>query len=234
MSESGSNIHNLASHTEQSNSVRLIYTMFRDKPNTLCCKLHNGFYLAKVSRSDGLLRFTETDMHSIVRSVLFMHAFEVSTSDSMLDMINTGQSKQIKIDDIEITRPKPLTLRTARYVLDTLFGKNFTMITRHAVNKVMLEYMREWRYFVVGTPIRVPSANDFIKIYRFANVVSPCYSDVTAFINTNIDDHKVFLQTAVKRLDRLNEKRNTLKRRAARSTDRNVALVDMMNACEHA
>lgn len=233
MSESGSNINNLASHTEQSNNMRLIYTMFRDKPNTLCCKLHNGFYLAKVSRSDDLLRFTETDMHSIVRSVLFMYAFEVSPRDSMLDMINTGQSMQIKIDDIEITRPKLLTARIIRYVLDTLFGKNFTMITRHAVSKVMLEYMREWRYFVVGTPIRVPSANDFIKIYRFANVVSPRYSDVTHFINTNLDDHKVFLQTAVKRLDRLNEKRNALKRRAARSANRNVTLANMTNASEH-
>lgn len=202
MAESGSNVGVGSVQVEQPNSVRLIYTLLSLRPTGIPhCELSNGFYLAKVARSDERLRFTETDMSSIVRTILFMYAFDVTPKDSMLDMINHGSMSEITHRDIRRRTPKPLSLSTARRLLDSLFGEHFATVVRRAVYRTLCEYMREWRYFGVGIAIRVPSVNDFIKIYRFVNIISPKYSDATNFINNNVRDNKVCLQTAKKRLN---------------------------------
>lgn len=188
-------------HTEQPNSVRLIYTLSRHPPKYRYCLLKTGFYLAKVPRSDELMRFTETDMFAIVRTMLFVHVFGVTATDPMLDMINSGHMRDIANETLFAQTPKPLTVKLACAILDSLFGENFSTIVRRPVRRVMLEYTQIWRYFKVGVTISLPSTSDFIKIYRFGNVISPEYSDATAFVNNNLLDHKVFLQGAVKRLD---------------------------------
>lgn len=202
MAESGSSVGVGSVQVEQPNSVRLIYTLLNLRPTDIPhCELSNGFYFAKVTRSDERLRFTETDMSSIVRTILFMYAFDVTPKNSMLDMINHGDVSEITRRDIKRHTPKSLSLSTARLLLDSLFGEHFATVARRAVYRTLCEYMREWRYFGVGATIRVPSANDFIKIYRFVNIISPKYSDVTNFINNNIKDNKMYLQTANKRLN---------------------------------
>lgn len=97
--------------------------------------------------------------------------------------------------------PKLLTVRVASYVLDQLFGRNFSVIVRRLVRIVVMEYMEIWRYYNVGMSVKYPSAQDFVKIYRFINVVAPTYSAPTMFINTNIYDRKIPLQNARKTLN---------------------------------
>ena len=188
-----------AVRVDQANGARLIYSLFETPPNCVYCRLINGFYFAKIPRSDERVRFTEREMLTITRTVLFMYVFNASPNNSMLDMINFNNMDTVEIDDLSIV-PKELTTSTAVHILDTLFGENFSMIVRRPIRMVMMEYIRNWRYYGVGETIQIPSIDDFIKVYRFVNVASPSYSQPTAFVNNNSADHKIHLQKAKKLL----------------------------------
>lgn len=181
--------------TEQANSVRLIYSLTKCRPKQprLFCKLTNGLYLSKIPRTDERLRFTEADIRSIVRTILFMYVFDVSPRKSMLDLVNTGTLDTITDRDMA-DRPRELTTRTAKRVLDELIGANFSVIARKPVRAVIGEYMKCWRYYNLGVKVSTPNAKDFIKIYRFINTVLADYSQPTLFINSNLNDHKIHLQ----------------------------------------
>lgn len=191
-----------AARAEQANSVRLIYTMSRTRPKTLLhCHLVNGFYFSKIPRTDERLRFVEREMQSIIRTVLFMYVFETGTKTELIDLINRGEElHEISEQDMRKT-PKPLSVRVASHVLDQLFGRNFSVIVRRLVRIVVMEYMEVWRYYNVGVSVKYPSVQDFVKIYRFINVVAPTYSTPTMFINTNVHDRKIPLQNARKILN---------------------------------
>lgn len=54
--------------------------------------LSNGFCFSKQARSDEKIRFSEQDMFGVVRTVTFIHVFNVTTEFSILDIINSGKA----------------------------------------------------------------------------------------------------------------------------------------------
>lgn len=194
------------------NGVRGIYTLCPTEPTTCrrnnWCRMRNGFYLLKTAKTDEKVRYTYSEMTAIVRTVLFMYAFDHAPSCSMLELINSDEPYELDEDRLlrrlmDNRGPRELCLETIRALLDELFGENFTTVTALQVNGVYHEYKRVWRYAVCGVSFLVPSSADYVLLQRFVNAPLASYTDATLFVNTNLNDHQIMLQSNPKRLDRL-------------------------------
>lgn len=160
------------------------------------CHLKNNGYLTKVSRSDEKIRYTETDMYAIVRTVLFMYCYKISPNESLDTIITTGE---LSYTDTNIpNHTQMLDLKTAIELLDSLFGDNFSNVVSRVVIKCINEYKYIWRLYPYASKIVFPSASDFIKLARFVNVSTFAHSKITQFILNNSMDNKIPLQSNVK------------------------------------
>lgn len=190
-------------YNNQTNGSRLIYTINdyieADTTNTVSewCYLKNGFCFTKVARSDEKVRYTESDMHAIIRTVLFIEVFRIGPNETLLELINTGQvSYPSNID----YRARRLTLRNARKLLDSLFGDQFSVVVRRVLLICYHEYQTKWQYYPFVSSVAAPSASDVIKMCRFVNATTSRYSNPTQFLVNNSVDHKIYLQSQVKYL----------------------------------
>lgn len=187
----------------QANSARFIYTISSTKPsldpkyeNIPFCHLKNGFYFTKEARSDEKVRYTETDMESIIRTVLFIYVFEVSTEDSLLEIINSGEVTYNLDGPIEIKNN--LSMRRINEILNMLFGYGFSFIVRRVIYKCFNEYTNVWSKYPYVDSIKLPSAMDYLKLVRFVNAPLSRYTHPTNFILNNTYDFKIKLQNNVK------------------------------------
>lgn len=161
------------------------------------CRLKNGYCLTKEARSDEKVRYTETDMHSIVRTVLFIHVFRLGPNETLLELVNTGEVTYPSVD----VQPLELDLNTACELLDGLFGVNFSRVVRRVVLSVYHEYQYSWMYYPFYSKLSTPSARDIIKLCRFMNASTSHYSNPTTFVVNNCFDHKDDLQNQLKYLN---------------------------------
>lgn len=160
------------------------------------CKLKTNYYLTKVARSDEKIRYTETDMYSLVRTVLFMYCYQISPQESLNEIINTGN---ITYDYNLIPHNlQLLTLKNAVELLNQLFGDNFANVVSRMVIKCIDEYNYSWRLYPYNSKILFPSALDFIKLARFMNITTFKYSKATQLMLNNSLDHKIPLQSNIK------------------------------------
>lgn len=187
----------------QANSARFIYTISSTKPtidpkseNIPYCHLKNGFYFTKEPRSDEKMRYTETDMENIVRTILFIYVFEISTESSLLEIITSGQV-EYKLDK-PINLKNHLSLSLISEILDMLFGDGFSFIVRRVIYKCFKEYISNWSKYPYVEYIYLPSAGDYLKLSRFVNAPLSRYTKPTRFILDNIHDFKIKLQNNVK------------------------------------
>lgn len=188
----------------QANSARFIYTISSTRPtidpkteNVSFCHLKNGFYFTKESRSDEKVRYTETDMENIIRTVLFIYVFEFSTENSLLEIINSGEVSY-NLDDRNIEFKNPLTMSCISDILNMLFGDGFSFIVRRVIYKCFREYTTVWSKYPFVNQIRLPSALDYAKLARFVNAPLSRYTLPTRFILSNTNDFKIKLQNNVK------------------------------------
>lgn len=183
----------------QANSARFIYTISSTKPISSgipYCHLKNGFYFTKEARSDEKVRYTETDMENIIRTVLFIYVFEMSTENSLLDIVNSGE---VSYDlDRTIELKNHLSMRRISEILNMLFGNGFSFIVRRAIYKCFGEYTKTWSKYPYVESIALPSALDILKLARFVNAPLSRYTNPTRFILTNTTDFRVKLQNKVK------------------------------------
>lgn len=197
----------------QANSARFIYTISTEAPPPLSsssndqnqsvppnhyAKLHNGFYLKKEARSDEKVRYTEGDIHAIVRTVLFIYIFECEPDNSLLEIINTGQVHYTLPDDFR--QVNDLNIEIAKNLLDRMFGEGFALVARRVLNKCLLEYNNSWQYYPFSTKLNLPSAQDIVKMARFVNASMSAYSSTTLFLSENTTDNKIPLQSNIKYL----------------------------------
>lgn len=181
----------------QSNSARFIYTLnyLPNENNIIQSKLKTGLYFSKQSRSDEKFRYTETDLHSIVRTVLFMHVFQIAPIENAAEITNSGQVSY-NITDAELILPKNiLTIDIIVALLDDLFGENFSAVIKRVINKCFLEYCTVWRYYPYNDAIlKLPSASDYINLRKFVNTTDCEFGKCEQFIMANSTDHKIPLQ----------------------------------------
>lgn len=187
----------------QSNGARLIYTLGDRPPTThnTYCLLNNGYYFMKEARSDEKLRYTESEIRSIVRTVTYMYVFDNGPVESILELINAGEPYTARRTAELMNRPNELDVNSMIDLLDRLFGNGFSVVARHSVTHVYTEYMYDWRYYLYGQSVPMPSTYDFVRVSRFVNVPSCRYSSATDFINDNVTDRRVPLQNNEKFLD---------------------------------
>lgn len=179
-------------YNTQANTARFIYTISASKPSMKnknnehlpVCHLKNGFYFTKESRSDEKVRYTETDIECVVRTVMFMHVFEVSTENSLIEIITTGQCTY-DFEHADLMPKNELNARVVVELLDTLFGDNFATIVRRVISKCMQEYNMLWRNYPYTTNVKVPCALDYLKLARFVNMSLSCYAEPTLYILDN-------------------------------------------------
>lgn len=184
----------------QSNSARFIYTLhYRENKNNSAnnvqqCKLRNGLYFSKESRSDEKIRYTETDMYSIIRTALFIQVFDSSPEENIVEIVNSGQVTHIKT----LNTNKPITISSLVDMVDSLFGTGFSFVASRVINKCYNEYVTRWRYYPYISKIKYPSAADYINLAKFVNVSVYEYGDCELFITTNSTDHKIPMQGSKK------------------------------------
>lgn len=183
----------------QSNSARFIYTLsyIKNQNNNNQCRLNTGLYFSKECRSDEKIRFTETELHSIVRTVLFIHVFRTTPDESILEIINTGNITYKSDEQLTVNIT---TLPIFINLLDLLFGKGFATIIRRVATKCYNEYCESWRYYPFNLNIKYPSAADYVNLARFVNLSTCEYGACEKFIITNSTDNKVPLQQSTKML----------------------------------
>lgn len=183
----------------QSNSARFIYTLnyIPNKNNIEQCKLKNGLYFSKESRSDEKIRFTESDMYSLVRTVLFMHVYHVGPEESIVDIVNTGEVSYA----VDVSIVNHLTVDIIIELLDSLFGDGFARIVRRVVIKCYNEYCTIWKYYPYNPKLHFPSAADYINLAKFVNITECEYAPCELFIITNSTDYKIPLQQMLKILN---------------------------------
>lgn len=196
----------------QSNKARFIYTISlaaskatdtASEASTV--RLVNGFYFSKVTRSDEKLIYTEHDMTSILRTVLCMHVFRITPRESIQDIVYSGLVTFADDDDgggvTPLTVYEPdLSVERIVDIVDSLLGKSFCSVVARPLANVYSEYKHEWRYYAFGRPVALPSAADFVRLYRFVNAPNYRLSAATRFVVSNGDDHKIPLQNRIKRL----------------------------------
>lgn len=185
----------------QANTARFIYTLSDRRPENslMWCRLTtNSHYFSKEARSDEKLRYTESDMQSIVRTILFIFVFDANIEESLVDIINSGCAN---IDVAKFVHINLLNVGIASDLLDHLFGIGFSTVVRKPLAIVLDEYNTQWRYFFCTTvSLALPNATDIINLVRFVNNPSSKYAPATQFIMKNSTDHKILLQNAKKRL----------------------------------
>lgn len=191
----------LVSPQNEHNGTRLIYTLLVDKPtnNDRFALLHNGYYLTRTTRSDEKLRFTESNLRSMVECVMFMSLLNASPENSIGEFSMTA-------NDVKYSEVIPnfifndnVPLCDFCHLLDRLFGVGFSLIARRTISSVWRRWLTKYRYASCAN-IKGPSARDYLVLYKFFNVTSPYLSDTTKLVTFNTHDGKLFLQNAVKRL----------------------------------
>lgn len=183
----------------QSNNARFIYTLSLRPKRDDHVRMSNGFYFSKVTRSDEKLIYTERDMTSIVRTVLFMHVFRLAPCESVKEAIYGGRITYPVDGDITV-RQTDLTIGCMRDIVDSVLGERFCTVVSRPLVAVYSEYKYAWRYYGFGHRVALPSAVDIVRLYRFVNLPRCELSPATRFVLSNGDDHKVPLQGRVKRL----------------------------------
>lgn len=108
----------------------------------IICQLKNGFYFTKEPRSDEKIRFTETDMTSIVRTILFTYCFNIKPMQSILQIVTFGD---VDYNFKKLRLKHKLTPTTIIALLDMLFGDGFAIIVKRPILTVYKEYMTSWR-----------------------------------------------------------------------------------------
>lgn len=191
----------------QANSARFIYTISSIKPSERkeykehvpVCHLRNGFYFTKETRSDEKVRYTELDMESVVRTIMFMYVFEISADECLNEIINSGEVSYT-YDDRLVKLKNKINTQILIDLMDSLFGEDFSMITSRVMAKCLHEYNAVWRKLPFRNSVRLPSALDYLKLSRFVNASLSCYTNPTQFILDNKTDHKIKLQNNIKKL----------------------------------
>lgn len=200
----------------QANTARFIYTISLKEPLSIdnsieptsetnnynqkaFAKLKNGLYFTKEARSDEKVRYTETDIFAIIRTILFIYTFECEPENSLIEIINSGTVEyNLSANFQQINR---LNIQIAKDILDNLFGERFTFITRRMVIKCLNEYYKIWQYYPFIQNIHCPSAQDIVKLARFVNASMATYSSNTLFLLENSTDNRLPLQSNTKILN---------------------------------
>lgn len=182
----------------QSNAARLIYTLSDTKPTSdiIFCKLKNGFYFKKEARSDEKLQFTERDMFSIIRTILFMYVFKCSPLESYSEIIYLNK---LTLNEINPNDINDLTLSDIIILLDKLFGENFCRVINRHINIIYNEYKMYWRYSKFDTHILALSPLDIKKLNSFVNTPISSFTAATKFIAEN-KAINIHLQGKIKKL----------------------------------
>lgn len=201
VTDSKNNKITLASPQNEHNGTRLIYTLLVNKPtnNERFALLNNGYYLTRTTRSDEKLRFTESNLCSMIECVLFMSLMNASPENSIGELAMTDNNLKYTAVIPNFVFNDVVSLCGFCDLLDNLFGVGFSLIARRTISKVWRHWLTKYRY-ISCIKINGPSPRDYLVLYKFLNVTSPCLSDTTKFLTFNSYDGKIFLQNAVKRL----------------------------------
>lgn len=192
----------------RSNGSRFVYVMteqssIKDSIGKHKVCLPNGFILEKRPKSDELLRYTERDIRSIIRTIIFIHVFpELTPRESLEDLVFEGRSYSFA-ENNNTYNINDISLEQMVRILDTLLGTGFCRIARHSVTEMYHEYMNDWRYYRFGRHVYAPSTRDYVRLARFVNAATCRYSKMSEFVNRNADDNKIPFQTRHIDLDKL-------------------------------
>lgn len=163
--------------SQQLNTQRFVYTITK-KLHKNSIKLNTGVYFSKMSRSDELIKYTESNMESIVKVLLYFILQYNYTNVSILHFVN---------------------------MVDKLFGYGFCMIIRRPIQIVFENYRLT---NLSRMTLFVPSELQFLMLNNFIWNTYTSYSFNDAFILQNSNDHKKQIQSNSKNLNIWNSKLN--------------------------
>ena len=164
----------------QANSARFTYTLHLNEPTqlseTLYCQLkESGLFFSKEVSSFEKTKYSETEVASIVRCILFVFVFKKAPCRHRFELC---QNENLDFPSIL----QGLTITDLVNALDSVMGEGFGRVTKTAVEKIYLEYINCWRYYPCGMDVCVPSEFEFDILIRFVLTTTPHHNDATIFI----------------------------------------------------
>lgn len=147
-----------------------------------CVLKNSNFCLTKEARSDEKIRFTENEMTSIVRTILFMYVFRTSPKETLLEIINTGE---VSHNPLPYNRNAfhEITITEIICLFDYLFGDRLSSVVSRPIGAILKEYNDQWRYFPLNrNNIKTPSCQDYQLLAKFVNLSTPTFSPPSIWI----------------------------------------------------
>lgn len=213
------------SNDARTSSARCVYTPItgrqlareraqnvRASTATPVCRLRRSprrasLFLRREVRTDEKLRYTESELGAVIRTVLFTYVFgrQVRRCDSLGRIVRTGHVRHRVGGSGDIRRD--VTLGTVVALLDGLFGEGFSAVARHSVAHYYDVYRSVWRYHGCGQTAhragiqdrtQLPSAADYLAMARFAKAQTVQYAPCVGFLVRSTIDHRAPLQGPVK------------------------------------
>lgn len=173
----------------QANTARYSYTLSIKEPKTEPkIKLKNNYYFNKEAKSDEKLLYTETQIYSLISTVLIMHLLNYYPQDSITSLIYNDNATFSTVNISNFN--ENLNVYDLKNILDSVFGHGFSFVAKKPLLKFNEFYKRKLIYVKYGTSINLPTTQDFINLYRFLNTQNPSYSSVVKFLVGNTLDHK--------------------------------------------
>lgn len=161
------------------------------------CVLKNGCYFSKSAKSKEKTGFYEKDMLAVIRTILFMQVFRIFPSNSISDIMKSGEIGYSNESDI---KHHAIELHEAIELLDSLLGSGFSKVVSHPLLKWYYEYDKSWKYYPFNAHLKFPSADDFVKLRKFVNASCCEYSQTTHFMLSSNLDNRIPLQGRQKSL----------------------------------
>lgn len=184
----------------QSNNGRFIYTISETEPTSAVFSLlRTGRYFYKTPRSDEKIKFTETDMLIIIQTILCIHLFQLSTNETIEDIIKSGE---VSYKPTTTLTPKVVSITDVRMLLDTVFGEGFSAVTKRVVYKWSHLYHANIKNFPFNQQrVCLPSAHDIIKLNTFMShtFTRDALSPIEMFLLVG-STRKCVLQGSIKKL----------------------------------
>lgn len=162
--------------TNQANSTRFAYVLSAEEPATCTTymRMNNGFFLARLPKSKEKFFYSESQLSEFIRTFLIMNLFKCFPQESISKIIETGI---VSFNEPEYP-VEQMRLQDFVLILDQLFGKRFSSLTKKCVLKFYKLYRTDLQFVAYGKSCSLPSARNVVDFFRFMTQANPYYSAV--------------------------------------------------------
>lgn len=199
----------MSKQQNNSNKSRFVYTLstFNNRNtknignNSIVIELFekgSNLFFSREPQSSEKFIYSEQEMYSIVRTLLFVILFETIPCENDLEIFRFNEFQNVTFDFNKPVIIKPSSSADDETIdffyfskiVDEIFGENFSILVHKILIKLyFVEWNDNWRFFFISNqqPIELPSAWDYVNLIKFLNLKDNFminqFSNVTKVLN---------------------------------------------------